>query len=407
MTMCGEKELKLAEPLLTNGNPIHRVRADRDAFVEVLTDLRQRGALYALIMHTDSDKRLHDVMKRHERVCEGIITQGVKTSTVLKVMDKHLGQTMENLVNKANVKLGGLNYTLNTQADKKAHFVLDKNLFIGIGMNHPSGGMGLSSSGNGKGKGRQDAPPSVVGYAANYNPDPFEFCGDFILQETRRDEKVTIVEHIVKTCLERYNTTHQRYPARVILYRNGCTEGQFPDILRYEVPLVEAAIGSVCEAKLTLIVPNKMHNLRIFLKDIPQGAKIEQQNIPPGTLVDTQVVHPVNNEFYLNSHLSSQGTVKSPRYTVLHDANNLGSDRLQCMTWYLCYGHQIVNLPVSLPAPVYIADLYAYRGRSCYNACVTAPQNHPDHELAHLPLHRLTEALNYEAVELTNFRVNA
>lgn len=41
-------------------------------------------------------------------------------------------------------------------------------------------------------------------------------------------------------------------------------------------------------------------------------------------------------------------------------------DELENTTYMLCYGHQIVNMPVSLPSPVYIAEEYAKRGRNLY-----------------------------------------
>ena len=34
-------------------------------------------------------------------------------------------------------------------------------------------------------------------------------------------------------------------------------------------------------------------------------------------------------------------------------------DQLQNMTYQLCFGHQIVYMPTSLPSPVYIANRYA------------------------------------------------
>lgn len=41
-------------------------------------------------------------------------------------------------------------------------------------------------------------------------------------------------------------------------------------------------------------------------------------------------------------------------------------DQLEGITYQLCYGHQIVYMPTSLPSPVYIADRYAERGQLLY-----------------------------------------
>lgn len=55
-----------------------------------------------------------------------------------------------------------------------------------------------------------------------------------------------------------------------------------------------------------------------------------------------------------------------PKYSLLYDDNKLSLDQLENITYRLAYGHQIVCLPVSLPAPVYIAEEYAKRGRNLY-----------------------------------------
>lgn len=73
-----------------------------------------------------------------------------------------------------------------------------------------------------------------------------------------------------------------------------------------------------CDARLTLVVPTKLHNIRFFQNNVgvtnfsfelsfacvqisPSDAS-PRQNIIPGTVVDTCVVHPTWPEFYLNPH---------------------------------------------------------------------------------------------------------
>ena len=80
--------------------------------------------------------------------------------------------------------------------------------------------------------------------------------------------------------------------------------------------------------------------------------------------IDDKVVHPKNNEFYLNSHVALQGTAKTPRYTVVFDQNNLSSDAIT-----LCFGHQIVRLPSNFSS---IPSLYRYplcRAGTCASFC--------------------------------------
>jgi hypothetical protein len=42
------------------------------------------------------------------------------------------------------------------------------------------------------------------------------------------------------------------------------------------------------------------------------------------------------------------------------------TDELEALTHSLCYLHQIVNSPTSLPTPVYVADATAKRGKNVF-----------------------------------------
>jgi eukaryotic translation initiation factor 2C len=50
-------------------------------------------------------------------------------------------------------------------------------------------------------------------------------------------------------------------------------------------------------------------------------------------VVDSKIVHPVEYDFYLNSHAGIQGTSRPAHYHVLHDANHLPPDELQAFTY--------------------------------------------------------------------------
>jgi eukaryotic translation initiation factor 2C len=169
--------------------------------------------------------------------------------------------------------------------------------------------------------------------------------------------------------LERFVQNRGRAPARVVIYRSGCSQGEYQRVLRYEIPVVLHYVKTYAPgAPLTVIVPSLLHNLRFFKKQIDPTARAPEQNIPPGTVIDTTVVHAKFVEFYLNSHIAIQGTAKTPRYTILF-TNEQGAtlDLYQRWTNALCYDFQIVNSPVSVPAPVYVANCYAERGRQIAN----------------------------------------
>nr|CAD2149267.1 unnamed protein product [Meloidogyne enterolobii] len=279
-----------------------------------------------------------------------------------------------------------------------------------LGTESDKNGNGKNGNGaNGNGEHVQRITvPSVVGFSANIGKNNhFEFVGDYCYQEANRDEKVSIIANIIKRCIVQFETT------RLILYRDGSGEGSFQKILKYEVPLIHKAFNEHgISAKITLIVVNKMQFVRLYAKNINEHAKSPEQNILPGTVVDKDIVHPLWTEFYLNSHVALQGTSKTPRYNVLLDENNFSMDTLQLMTHSLCFGHQIVYSPTSLPTPVMVALEYAKRGRNNYNYWSNSGSGgnlNGGNNGANLQDHKqLTETLSYEkSVFLKHMRVNA
>uniref|UniRef100_A0A183BNY3 PAZ domain-containing protein n=1 Tax=Globodera pallida TaxID=36090 RepID=A0A183BNY3_GLOPA len=322
-----------------------------------------------------------------------VISQGVLISTVRAVLHKGNPLTVENIVNKTNIKNGGLNYALPFSKN-----MLADTLVIGFGMNHPAGGLGMASeknngngnngsngsdtgsevaseNGNGGNNGHsaskpttEKSTPSVVGYAANIGENHnFEFIGDYKYQEARRDEKLHLVEHIVCRCLDEYKRREKKYPSSVVIYRNACGEGFYQHILTYDVPLIKSLLKEHCTAKLTMIVVNKMQGIKFIPSNINVNAKAIEQNVKPGTVIDKSVVSPQWTEFFLAAQRALQGTARVPRYALLLDENNYSMDKIQEFTFGLCFGHQIVFSPTSLPSPVFIALEYAKRGRNNYN----------------------------------------
>ena len=115
-----------------------------------------------------------------------------------------------------------------------------------------------------------------------------------------------------------------------------------------------------------------MHHTRLFAED-ERDRVGKSQNIPAGTVVDSNIVLRDRYDFYLNSAQGIQGTSRPTHYTLIHDENGLSADSLQMLTWQLCHGYarctrsgmsiQPLKIPVmiiilvSIPVPTYYAEL--------------------------------------------------
>ena len=75
--------------------------------------------------------------------------------------------------------------------------------------------------------------------------------------------------------------------------------------------------------KITVLVVGKRHHVRFFPMNAGDGDK--SGNCPAGTVVDRDVGHPTEFDFYLQSHGGLLGTSRPAHYNVLLDENNFTS----------------------------------------------------------------------------------
>ena len=103
-----------------------------------------------------------------------------------------------------------------------------------------------------------------------------------------------------------------------------------------------------------MIVASKRHHIRFFPKERSPAAD-KNMNPCPGVLVEKDVTHPFEYDFYLNSHSAIQGTARPTHYHVLMDEANIPPNELQNMIYEHCYQYMRSTTPVSLCA--YLAPL--------------------------------------------------
>ncbi|XP_026320233.1 protein argonaute-2 isoform X1 [Hyposmocoma kahamanoa] len=282
----------------------------------------------------------------------GMATQCVQAKNVNKTSP----QTLSNLCLKINVKLGGINSILVPSLRPKVFN--EPVIFLGVDVTHPPAGDNKKPS-IAAVVGSMDAHPSR--YAATVRVQQHRDCDVYSRQEIVHEMSSMVQELLIMF----YKSTGGFKPHRIIMYRDGISEGQFIHVLQHELTAVrEACIKLEAEYKpgITFIVVQKRHHTRLFCADKKEQSG-KSGNIPAGTTVDLGITHPTEFDFYLCSHQGIQGTSRPSHYHVLWDDNHFGSDELQCLTYQLCHTYVRCTRSVSIPAPAYYAHLVAFRAR--------------------------------------------
>ena len=78
--------------------------------------------------------------------------------------------------------------------------------------------------------------------------------------------------------------------------------------------LAEACAELRIDPKITIIVVGKRHHVRFFPLNERDGDK--SGNCPAGTVVDREIAHPTEFDFYLQSHGGLLGTSRPAHYSV-------------------------------------------------------------------------------------------
>nr|XP_050862637.1 piwi-like protein Siwi isoform X3 [Vespula vulgaris]XP_050862638.1 piwi-like protein Siwi isoform X3 [Vespula vulgaris] len=164
-----------------------------------------------------------------------------------------------------------------------------------------------------------------------------------------------IASHICKfvTTYRQYNDN--KYPDRIVVYRDGVGEGQIHLVYNHEVKEIRRRLaqmyGGEAAVKMAFIIVNKRVNTRIFYNE---------RNPPCGTVVDDVITSPVKYDFFIVSQHVRQGTVTPTSYSVIDDTVGLDADKMQRLTYKLTHMYYNWSGTVRVPAPCQYAHKLAY-----------------------------------------------
>ena len=346
---CKTLGMSMAGPVLRQSASMH-LFSNVGGLHELLEDVTSRayqigkGHLQILICVMSRKDDGYKYLKWISDTKVGVVTQCCLSTNANK--GKGQDQYLANLALKINAKLGGSNAEL---IDRLPYFNgEDHVMFLGADVNHP--------------RAKDKTSPSIAAVVATVNWPAANRYVARVRPQRHRTEKILNFADMCLELFKYYVQLNKVRPQKIVVFRDGVSEGQFDTVLNEELVSLEKAFRSMdYQPTITLIVAQKRHQTRLFPKGRMDGTS--SGNVPPGTVVDTKIVHPFEFDFYLCSHYGSLGTSKPTHYHVSWDEHRFTSDQLQKLIYNMCFTFARCTKPVSLVPPVYYADLAAYRGR--------------------------------------------
>lgn len=166
-------------------------------------------------------------------------------------------------------------------------------IFLGADVTHPPAG--------------DNKKPSIAAVVGSMDAHPSRYSATVRVQQHRQEIIQDLANMVKEMMIQFYRATRFK-PVRIIFYRDGVSEGQFPSVLNSELLAIRKACIALeddYQPGITFIVVQKRHHTRLFCAD-----KREQigrsGNIPAGTTVDVGITHPTEFDFYLCSHAGIQ-----------------------------------------------------------------------------------------------------
>nr|CAB3487954.1 unnamed protein product [Digitaria exilis] len=366
--MCQISGMDFAlEPVLPplTARPEHVDRALKARYQDAMNILRPQGRELDLliVILPDNNGSLYGDLKR---ICEtdlGLVSQCCLTKHVFKMSKQYLA----NVALKINVKVGGRNTVLVDALTRRIPLVSDRpTIIFGADVTHPHPG--------------EDSSPSIAAVVASQDwPEVTKYAGLVSAQAHRQEliqdlfkvwqdpQRGTVTGGMIKELLISFKRATGQKPQRIIFYRDGVSEGQFYQVLLYELDAIRKACASLepnYQPPVTFVVVQKRHHTRLFANNHNDQRTVDRSgNILPGTVVDSKICHPTEFDFYLCSHAGIQGTSRPAHYHVLWDENKFTADELQTLTNNLCYTYARCTRSVSIVPPAYYAHLAAFRAR--------------------------------------------
>ncbi|GMT31654.1 hypothetical protein PFISCL1PPCAC_22951, partial [Pristionchus fissidentatus] len=404
----------LADALITKGKGLGMVippptrtfsNLNQNELAPTLKMAAENGCTYALIV-SDMDGD-HETVKGAEREY-GIMTQQVHG----KNAEKAHGDTGANICLKMNVKNGGINHVV---ADEPL-LLREDLLIMSLVFDHPS-----SISKKEMDDGVRPSCAAVVGISSNgaivkdkAGKVLLESCQNFTEKfayanprEWKKEGEPTFkdtVFDLIKGEVEAFKTSRGKPARQIIVYVSGVPEAERGYWSKEGKSLVTDVCHTFSQAynPFTTIITMSMEGCERFVAE-GKPANVRGPDPRIGLVVDSVVVNPKVNEWFLQSAKALKGTPRTIKYTLVAEPTNAASqrtmDELEKLTWALTHLHQYCCGTIGIPVPSRIAADASKRARDLFRHFQHTTRNRGPYNLE-----ELNTKMGYKSVKASTVR---
>merc|ERR1719361_3344629 len=100
------------------------------------------------------------------------------------------------------------------------------------------------------------------------------------------------MQEFMHTALDNFKRKNRVFPKKILVYRDGGSSTQMPEMISTEVAGMQAGIKqSGCDAKLEIVCAQKRVNSRFYEEHVNEKMGTKNMiNVPKGTIIDNHVV---------------------------------------------------------------------------------------------------------------------
>ncbi|KFD69711.1 hypothetical protein M514_18096 [Trichuris suis] len=197
--------------------PVRDTAAFERVLQRLVTEYKENNKVCRLVFVALSDTKEYPEVKRVADVKFGIMTQCFMQRVLHDVVVKHSVMTATNLALKINMKMGGVNTRLLADPFVKTNLTNKNTLVLGVDVTHPH-------------VADRDSP-SIAAVVGNVDVNCAEYAASIRVQPNRW-ESILYLEDEFRERIRAFVYRSNRRPSRIIMFRDGVSEGEFRQVTK-------------------------------------------------------------------------------------------------------------------------------------------------------------------------------